>query len=197
MNNEQNQSEKAELRRKMRVLRRNLPIEMQKAASEGVARRLFMMAKYQNARTVMGYMAVRGELDVSQILEDVLSQGKRLCLPRCGENGEMTARLVGSFGELSRGMLDIPEPAQDAPVVPPEEIDLIITPGVAFDAQCRRLGQGGGYYDRFLPETRAVTVGVCHAFALIGSLPTEAHDRRMDAVVTPEQIIERKREHEE
>lgn len=189
--------EKAGLRRKMRAMRRNLPIEWQRTASEAVARRVLTMTEYQNARTVMGYMAARGELDVLPILEAALSQGKRLCLPRCEENGEMTARLVGSFDELSPGCMDILEPAQGALIVPPEEIDLIIAPGVAFDAQCRRLGQGGGYYDRFLPQTHAAAVGVCHAFALMESLPTEAHDRRMDAVVTPEQIIERKRTHEE
>ena len=52
-----------------------------------------------------------------------------------------------------------------------------------------RIGQGGGYYDRYILKTRAFRVGVCHGFALMDSVPTEKHDERMDAVVTPEETL--------
>ena len=71
----------------------------------------------------------------------------------------------------------------------PEEIDLIFVPGTAFDVRGHRIGQGGGYYDRYLNRTRAVRVGVCHDFALLDAVPTQTHDARMDGVVTPKHTI--------
>ena len=68
-------------------------------------------------------------------------------------------------------------------------IDLILVPGTAFDVRGHRIGQGGGYYDRYLNRTRAVRVGVCHDFALLSAVPSEAHDVRMDIVVTPGRTV--------
>ena len=76
--------------------------------------------------------------------------------------------------------------------MPPEDVDLILVPGVAFDRDFYRLGQGGGYYDRLLSGTNAVKAGVCHDAALIGRVPREAHDIRMDAVITPGALILRR-----
>ena len=73
--------------------------------------------------------------------------------------------------------------------VGPAEIDLILVPGTAFDVRGHRIGQGGGYYDRYLNRTRAVRVGVCHDFALLSAVPSEAHDARMDIVVTPGRAV--------
>ena len=81
------------------------------------------------------------------------------------------------------------EPEAGCEVFPPEEIDLILVPGTAFDAGGGRLGQGGGYYDRFLEKTGALRVGVCHGFALQKSVPEEAHDARMDYILTPQAVI--------
>ena len=66
---------------------------------------------------------------------------------------------------------------------------LMLIPGTAFDRAGGRIGQGGGYYDRYILKTRAFRVGVCHGFALMDSVPTEKHDARMDAVVTPEETL--------
>ena len=68
------------------------------------------------------------------------------------------------------------------------ELDLVVVPGLAFTADGRRLGQGGGHYDRFLPRLRAgcVTIGAAFAEQLVDDLPTEPHDRRVDHVVTDE-----------
>ena len=65
----------------------------------------------------------------------------------------------------------------------------MLVPGTAFDVRGGRLGQGGGYYDRFLPRTRAYRIGVCHDFSLLERLPLQAHDQNMDAVVRPSGLI--------
>src|SRR5690606_31244362 len=72
----------------------------------------------------------------------------------------------------------------------PQRFDAVIVPGLAFTADGWRLGQGGGWYDRFLPLTRddCTTVGVCFASLLVGDLPVEPHDVRLDRVVTEHHV---------
>ncbi|MCI6267942.1 MAG: 5-formyltetrahydrofolate cyclo-ligase [Clostridiales bacterium] len=176
---------KDELRHAMRARRRALSQEEQRRASLAVLERVRAFAPYREARSVMAYMACRGELDLSPVLLDALAQGKTLLLPRCEAPGIMTARRVTELSQLAAGAYGLMEPAQCCAVFPPEEINLIFVPGTAFDALGGRLGQGGGYYDRFLARTKALRAGVCHDFALIARVPAQAHDMRMDCIFTP------------
>ena len=176
---------KDELRQAMRARRRALSQEEQRRASLAVLERVRAFAPYREARSVMAYMACRGELDLSPVLLDALAQGKTLLLPRCEAPGIMTARRVTELSQLAAGAYGLMEPAQCCAVFPPEEINLIFVPGTAFDALGGRLGQGGGYYDRFLARTGALRTGVCHDFALTACVPVQAHDVRMDCILTP------------
>ena len=89
---------------------------------------------------------------------------------------------------LKRGRFGIPEPATPAWT---GSIDLILVPGVAFDKKCRRVGRGGGYYDRFLKRYRdAKKVGVCYDFQLHTEVPHSWFDIPMQCIVTPTQAIE-------
>lgn len=191
--------EKAEIRRQMRSMRRTLSGEEQKRAADGVYAQIMRMESYRSARTVMAYAAVRGELSLERVMEDIRDSGRRLALPRCGEGGEMDACLVTERRQLRQGAYGIWEPDESCPLVPPEEIDLMLIPGTAFDRAGGRIGQGGGYYDRYIIQTRAVRVGICHGFALVNRIPTEKRDVRMDAVVTPEETLvfrQKEKEHE-
>lgn len=181
--------DKAEIRRQMRRLRRDLSEEEQQRAADGVYAQIMRMESYRTARTVMAYAAVRGELSMRRIMEDIRASGRLLALPRCGESGDMDAFIVTEQRQLRRGAYGIWEPDESCPIVPPDAIDLMLIPGTAFDRAGGRIGQGGGYYDRYILKTRAFRVGVCHGFALMDSVPTEKHDARMDAVVTPEETL--------
>ena len=101
----------------------------------------------------------------------------------------MEARIIQSLDELEPDAYGIPAPKDACPVLEREKIDLILVPGLCFDSKGNRLGQGGGYYDRYLNRTRAVRVGVCHDFALLDAVPTQTHDARRDGVVTPKHTI--------
>ena len=181
--------EKAELRARMRRMRRALSGEEQQRAADSVYARVMNLSGYRAAEIVMAYVAARGELLLQRVLEDVLNSGRALALPRCGEKGTMDAYRVTDMRQLRQGAYGILEPDESCPLVPPEDIDLMLIPGTAFDRAGGRIGQGGGYYDRYIQKTRAVRVGVCHEFALMDRVPTEDHDARMDAVVTPKETL--------
>ncbi len=135
------------------------------------------------ARCVMLYWPQGAEVDVRPIFLRALKLGKLAALPRITGPGTMEAR-ASDPGELVPGFMGIPEPPESAQSVPPEKPDLIIVPGAAFTRDGRRLGRGGGYYDRFLPLTRGLKLALVRPEALFDDLPTEVHDVRVDEVIT-------------
>ena len=170
----------------MRAQRALLTADEQERASRNVYMHVRSAEVYRQAGVVMAYAATKGELNIDALMLDVLECGKTLLLPCCASNGRMTARRVSDISRLRRGMYGILEPHEKAEAFKPRQIDLILVPGVVFGKNGERIGQGGGYYDRFLPASQAFLVGVCHGFALRDELVQRAHDVRMDAVVTPE-----------
>jgi len=181
--------DKRELRARMRVMRQGFPPEKQRLASQAVHERLKESAPYREARCVMAYIAVRGELSLAPVMKDLLERGCMLALPRCEAPGVMTARRITSLSQLTEGAYGHLEPDASCEILDPAKLDLILVPGTAFDDGGGRLGQGGGYYDRFLPQTKALRVGVCHGFALKAHVPADAHDQRMDMIITPEKTV--------
>ena len=180
---------KEELRAGMRARRKAMTQRQQNDAARAVLVHLEGFAPFLQARCVMAYVAVRGELSLDPVIELILRSRKTLALPCCEAPGVMTARRIDALSALESGAYGLLEPGKGCAVVEPEEIDLILVPGTAFDTQGCRLGQGGGYYDRFLSRTRALRVGVCHEFALIGDVPVQAHDVNMHHILTPGGMI--------
>ncbi len=134
---------------------------------------------YKKAKTVMIYMPIKGEADVTG-----LSGDEKLFLTPVTEGDDMYACKVGKMAE---GAFGVPEP-EVKESFDKREIDLVIVPGVAFDKKGNRMGYGKGYYDRFLEKTDAVKVGVCHSFQLVDFIPSEKHDIKMDLIVTEREV---------
>lgn len=182
--------DKASLRSAMRARRRALGQAAMREAEARAAAALLAHDAWKAARTVALHAAVRGELPTDVLLAAALASGKRVALPREAAGG-MELRLIGHRDEASEGPRGIPEPAADAPLVAPAEIDLVVAPGLAFDRRGNRLGQGGGDYDRLLAAlgAGAASVGWCHDFQLVESVPTEGHDRRVGWICRPSGLL--------
>ena len=122
------------------------------------------------------------EPDLSSTIEWTLG---RLFVPKVDWQDRSMEAIPWSSG-VGTGRHGVPEPrGQDA--IAPEALDLVLVPGVAFDREGARLGRGGGFYDRYLARidrTRTAVVGVCFEMQIRAQVPCEAHDARMDAVVT-------------
>ncbi len=176
---------KAQLRQQFKAYRESLPRESVTSASTHICDRLAAWLVLRRASTVMTYVAFRNELDLRALLE--LLPEIRWAVPRV--EGPYLIPHHYDPGRLIRHRFGMLEPAPDLPVIAPREIDLVLVPGVAFDRRGGRLGFGGGFYDRFLPTTPALRVGVNYDACLVDELPVYEHDQRVDWVATPTQQL--------
>lgn len=155
-----------------------------RACDGELTRRFLALPEYASARTVFLYFGTSDEPDTSQILEDALRSGKRVALPRTLRGGVMEARAVRDPAELVPGVFGIPEPAENAALLSPEEFDLVLVPALAYDREGYRLGHGGGYYDRYLARTGAVPVGLAWEKLLWERVPRDARDLPVSVLIT-------------
>lgn len=145
---------------------------------------------WQSARTILCFSSFFPEPDTSPLLAHILQQGKTLCLPRMtGKPGEMEAHKVTPETQLLAGRFGILEPPKESPVIPAEEIDLILAPCVAASPGGVRLGHGGGFYDRYFARTDALRAVLCPSLFLFESLPCGPLDLPMQLIVTEEKIL--------
>lgn len=181
-------ADKARLRAETRALREAMTSEERRVASEAMCRRLTGLPEASDVRTVLAYAALPGEPDPSPAVQEFRARGARVAFPRVCGPGRLSLHVTG---ELAAGYCGILEPSADSPVIEPREIDLVIVPGCAFDEACRRLGMGGGFYDRLLPLLRpdALRIGLSFDEQIVERVPAEPHDVAVDIVVTPRRTL--------
>jgi 5-formyltetrahydrofolate cyclo-ligase len=162
------------------------------AAAEKLWPSLQSLPDFENHQVVSAFVAARGEIPMEPVLKALLQTGHKLALPRvCREENLMRFHHVRCLGDLTPGAFGILEPKVDAPLIPEEEIDLVLVPGVAFDRKGGRVGFGKGFYDLVLPNFRPQTprVGVCYSFQLVEETPQVEKDQRVHWILTDEGLI--------
>ena len=175
---------KVELRKKIREKIAALPDDYIAASDNGLLLRVTTLKEFIAARNIMIYCSVEREPATWEIIKAAMSMGKTVALPLCYRGGVMDARAISDLADLRPAMLGIPAPPDTAPVIAPEELDLIIVPALMFDMSGYRLGYGGGYYDRYLSGTGAFTVGLARERLITDTLPREPHDIAVKCLVT-------------
>lgn len=174
---------KEALRAQVRRERAAIPLALRKAQDRALFQAFLAQACVKGASTVQVYWGVGEEGETTDLIAALLALGKRVALPRCLPGRAMESRLYRG-GRLVRNSFGIPEPGMDCPLLPREELDVILVPALCYDRRGFRLGQGGGYYDRFLPGCGAATVGLCYRELLQEELPREEHDVPVGLLLT-------------
>jgi len=183
------QSLKIEMRKKLRADIMSLPEDYLSDSDDGLFRIVTSLEEFINARNIMLYYSVEREPATLGIAEAALSAGKTIVFPYCFRGGIMQARIVRDLSELRPSMLNIPAPPDSAPVMMPEDLDLVIVPALTYDKSGYRIGYGGGYYDRYLRGIAAFTTGLARQRLLVDELPVERHDIAVDCVVTESLVL--------
>jgi 5-formyltetrahydrofolate cyclo-ligase len=172
---------KTELRAEMRRIRRSIVDGAGRV--DALWTSVLAACRELGARTVMAFVGFGSEPDTTGLIELLRSNGITVVLPRI--EGDHIVGVVHAHGmNLAIGPFGIPAPTGSA--IEPTTIDVVLLPGLAFTRDGRRLGQGGGFYDRFLPllGPDATTIGVCFREQLVEQLVTEPHDRIVDLVIS-------------
>ena len=142
------------------------------------------LSEFIDASAIMLYHSVKREPDTIGIAKAALYMGKSVSFPCCYKDGIMHARVVASLDDLHPAVLGIPAPPDSAALVDPEDLELIIVPAITYDREGYRLGYGGGYYDRYLAQTPAFTIGLARERLVRKELPRESHDIAVKCLVT-------------
>ncbi len=177
--------EKQRLRQEMKQLKLAISPENRAVWSQQICQTLEALPKFEKARHILLYHALPDEVETASMLNRWCNS-KQLYLPVVeGEN-----LLIKPYRpyEMKQGAFGIWEPAK-VEAIAPSTLDLIIVPGVTFDKQLNRLGRGKGYYDRLLSHTQVCKIAIAYELQLLDHIPVEAHDIKMDILVTEKRTI--------
>ena len=176
--------EKQAMRKTIRALEKTLSAGYKADSSAAIARQLLALPEYQAAGTVFCFVGTAHEIDTTAILEDALGRGKRLCVPLCMSLGIMELRQITSLDQLTPGAYGILEPPADSPAVEADGVDFAVLPCLSCSHSGHRLGQGGGFYDRFLARYQGGAVLLCREKLIREDVPLEPHDCPVPWVLT-------------
>lgn len=182
--------QKRAVRRRILAMRDEMPDPERAERSARIAERVVALPEVERASTVMLFWSFGSEPDTSPLIERLHARGARVTLPRMAD-GDLEPRAFVPGDRVTVTSFGAREPA-DGDVIDPVAIDVVITPAVAFDRSGRRIGYGGGFYDRFFPKTRqdAARIGIAFDVQLVDDvLPNGHFDLRVDAVVTESAVV--------
>jgi 5-formyltetrahydrofolate cyclo-ligase len=186
--------EKKLVLRKAGLARRNSLMGPERLVfSRAIQSRALQLPPYQVSRCLALYSATQNEVITDDILNHALTLGRRVFYPRSAADGAPELAGINSGADLTVGRYGIREPGGTERLSPDDCTGLtIFVPGVAFDRQGNRLGRGKGWYDRMLArfEDKATVVGLAYHFQIVEEVPVSAWDRKVNYIVTENEIID-------
>jgi 5-formyltetrahydrofolate cyclo-ligase len=179
---------KINLRQKVRTALEKISPTVRLAESLDLCARL--EPQLQSAQAILFFAPLPDELDVWPLLEKSL-RSKICALPAFdAATQNYSARVVKNLElDVAPGKFGVREPKPTCDVIPLGKFDLVLVPGIAFDLRGNRLGRGQGFYDRILSEASGVKCGVAYDIQMLEKIPTEAHDVKVNFVVTPNRCL--------
>ncbi len=179
---------KETLRKKYLTARQALPAGYRKISSRVIISHVLTLVS--EGKTVAGYNAIKGEMNISSLLKVLAERDHTLCLPDI-EGDALVFRQWKPGQALIKGKFGVDVPVENAAVIVP---DVLLVPLVAFDAAGHRLGYGAGYYDRAIHALRQKNkelraIGMAFSSQQVGNIPAESTDEKLDAIITEQGIV--------
>ena len=181
--------EKKEIRKRIFKARKEHDDAWIQEKSHVITETLTKLPEYRNAERIMAYADYNHEVITRYMIEQAWKDGKEVAVPKVFGKDMIFYKLT-DFSQLESGYFGIPEPREDGETVSWEDA-MMIMPGVAFDEKCDRVGYGGGFYDVWLKRhgSHVTACGLAYDFQLRNEIPFERHDRMMNIVITPDEVI--------
>lgn len=183
---------KRTIRAEALAARRSLTSEQVTQKSTAILDKLRSIPEFESARALLVYVSSKdNEVDTLRLIRTAIQSGRKVLVPvAVTSTREMVWSELKSLDELQPSTFGIMEPKEDR-IRPVEhcETDVALVPGIAFDVAGRRIGYGGGYYDRFLAAFRGKKVALTYELQVYESIPAEPHDLPVDVIVTENRII--------
>ncbi len=181
---------KQKIRATVKKKRQSLGLFKKNSHTKKIINNLESFEPFQSAKTVLLYASMKEEIDTLKLIKKHHSD-KRIILPTvCTDTNTLKLYHLENLKELHsgyQGILEIPHCSKETSK--PEEIDLCIVPGLAFDLHGNRIGYGKGFYDGLLKNIKAPKIALAYEFQLYEMLPAEDHDIQIDHIITESQII--------
>ena len=183
------QLDKQQLRAQLRTAIAAMASEERAELSAKFCERVRHSLQWTAARAVLLYLPLADEPDIRPLAEAAWRTGKTVAIPHIidAAQRQMAPAIMSSLeaGHFRPGPHGLLQPSQYNPL-PLDRIDLCLVPGLGFTPAGDRLGRGGGYYDRFLPQLgpATVTIGVCFEAQVVDALPRDPLDRRVGWIAT-------------
>ena len=171
--------EKKLLRKNIIEQRKNINQIQINNISTAIINKIISNSLYQQAKNIMFYIALSGEINLEKLIIQTLKDNKTVSVPYLHESyGLMDAAIINDIVDLTLGKFNIMMPKKETlKIINPEDLDIIFIPGLAYDENGNRLGFGGGYYDRFLPKClNANFIGIISDEYILNEIPKENHD---------------------
>jgi 5-formyltetrahydrofolate cyclo-ligase len=190
---------KSNIRKNILALREQYPPEMRSACSAAISARIVKLEIYRQATTVLGYMSFGAEFASEVWIRKVLSDGKRLALPKVNRiTNQLDLYFVEDLGrQLAPGLWGISEPIEERceQLTVLNEVEFALLPGVAFSRDGARLGYGGGYYDKLLARqggtgtNQPALAAAAYALQIVEQIPQETTDVKVEWIITEQETI--------
>lgn len=187
---------KAHLRKHFREIRRHISMEYRQYAANAAVKHLIKLPLFNQSKRIACYLSIKDEFDASLIIKTIWQAHKECYLPALTEKENRLMFVRYHEGDaLCPNRYSILEPANLSQVVTPENLDIVITPLVAFDSQGHRLGVGGGYYDRtfsFLQlsaHKKPFFMGLAYAEQQADLLPSDPWDIALNGAITEKAYV--------
>jgi 5-formyltetrahydrofolate cyclo-ligase len=195
-----NTTNKTKVRRHVLHLRESIPADIRKQKDMAIVSKLLALPEFIVSKSILLYASFGSEVGTRNLIEYCLNKGVVVALPRVvREHERLDIYKIANIADLVPGYRDIPEPlANPETHIKIDDIDLVVTPGVAFDESCNRIGYGKGYYDKLLGSAAGTKnrpkpffAALAYEEQIVPSISCEPYDINMDAVITDKRIIYR------
>lgn len=187
--------DKKEIRKYIKDRKSALSREYIEAYSARLAEKAADHPLYRDAEVLYAYLPYNEEILTEALIRRAWADGKRVAVPKVLDDGVMEFYYIDSFDGILPGYCGIPEPEGDPAQLADDKRVLMLMPGLAYGRDHNRIGYGGGFYDRYLERrsaagTRFSTLALAYDFQIFDAIPAEAHDAKVDVVISGQETIE-------